>query len=68
VPPEFEAKLVKRGSETLRVGTEAESSSLLAELESLPFVVAAVATRERRRSAPPPFITSKLQQQARFSR
>jgi len=66
VPPEFEAKLVKRGSETLRVGTEAESSSLLAELESLPFVVAAVATRERRRSAPPPFITSKLQQQARF--
>ena len=28
--------------------------------------MSAVATRERRRSAPPPFITSKLQQQARF--
>jgi DNA topoisomerase-1 len=66
VPPEFEAKLVKRGGETLRVRTEAESSGVLASLESLPFTVSAVATRERRRSAPPPFITSKLQQQARF--
>ncbi|MBE3073100.1 MAG: type I DNA topoisomerase, partial [Acidobacteria bacterium] len=66
VPPEFEAKLTRRGGETIRVRTEEESSRLVAALESLPFVVSAVATKERRRSAPPPFITSKLQQQARF--
>jgi len=66
VPPEFEAKLVKRAGETLRVGSEEESVRLLAALESLPFVVQGVITKERRRPAPPPFITSKLQQQSRF--
>jgi DNA topoisomerase I len=66
VPPEFDAKLTRRGGETLRVRTAEESSRLVAALESLPFVVSAVTTKERRRSAPPPFITSKLQQQARF--
>jgi DNA topoisomerase-1 len=66
IPPEFEARLIRQGSETPRVRTEAESSRLVAALEPLPFVVSAVATKERRRSAPPPFITSKLQQAARF--
>lgn len=66
VPPEFEAKLIRQGAEPVRVRTGEEAERLLAVLESLPFTVGAVATKERRRSAPPPFITSKLQQQARF--
>ena len=65
-PPEFEAKLVKKDGETLRVTNGDQAQQILAELENVPFVVSSVTTKERRRSAPPPFITSKLQQAARF--
>ena len=65
-PPEFEARLVKRGRDTLRISNEAESKAALADLADVPFVVAAVTTKERTKHAAPPFITSKLQQAARF--
>ena len=65
-PPEFEAKLIKKGGETLRITNGEDAQRILAELERVPFVVSSVTTKERRRSAPPPFITSKLQQAARF--
>ncbi|HVC18624.1 MAG TPA: type I DNA topoisomerase [Vicinamibacterales bacterium] len=65
-PPEFEAKLVKKDGETAKVSSEAEAKAVLADLDGATFVVDAVATRERKRNAAPPFITSKLQQQARF--
>ena len=65
-PPEFEAKLVKRDGETLKVGNEAESKAALDALADERFVVSAVATKERQRQAAPPFITSKLQQASKM--
>jgi DNA topoisomerase I len=65
-PPEFEAKLFKKGSDTLRVANEEQSQSVVADLENATWVVSSVSTKERKRSAAPPFITSKLQQTARF--
>ena len=39
-------------------------SEIVAEAEKEPFVVDSVTTKERKRNATPPFITSKLQQEA----
>jgi DNA topoisomerase-1 len=66
VPPDFEAKLVKRGDETLKIGNEEQSKDVLRKLEGATYVVSSVATKERKRNAAPPFITSKLQQTARY--
>src|ERR671918_228332 len=66
LPPDFEAKLVKRRDETLKIGNEQESKDVLRDLEGAEFVVSSVATKERKRNAAPPFITSKLQQTARY--
>src|SRR6267142_5166303 len=66
VPPEFDAKLLKKGGANIKVGSEAESNQVLADLKSARWVVDSVTTRERRKTAVPPFITSKLQQASRF--
>jgi DNA topoisomerase-1 len=65
-PPEFDAKLVKRRDENIKIVNEDQSKQVLKDLEGAEFVVASVATKERKRNAAPPFITSKLQQTARF--
>jgi DNA topoisomerase-1 len=66
VPPEFEAKLVKHRDENIKIGDEARSKDVLRDLEGASWVVSSVATKERKRNAAPPFITSKLQQTARY--
>ena len=66
VPPEFDTRVVKQGSHALKVTTEAEAKAVVADLEQARYVVRSVATKERKKQAPPPFITSKLQQTARF--
>ena len=66
VPPEFDAKLLKRGASTIKVTNQAEADAVLADVRRATWTVASVATKERRKSAVPPFITSKLQQAARF--
>src|SRR6478736_4283229 len=65
-PPEFEAKLLKKGGETITVSNEAESKAVLDGLERAEWTVSSVVTKERKRNPAPPFITSKLQQTARF--
>src|SRR6059036_2119131 len=65
-PPEFDAKLFKQGGDAIRPTSEEQSTAILADLEHASWVVASVVTKERKRNAPPPFITSKLQQIARF--
>src|SRR5216684_2637843 len=65
-PPEFEAKLLKRNGDAVKVGNEEQSKAIVAELEDATWTVTSVATKERKRHAAPPFITSKLQQTARF--
>jgi DNA topoisomerase I len=63
-PPEFRAKLVKLDGEKAELRDGDTSRRLVAELERLPFKVAAVEKKERRRNPPPPFTTAKLQQEA----
>jgi DNA topoisomerase I len=65
-PPEFEAKLLKKNGDPIKVANEEQSNAVLAGLEGASWIVSSVATKERKRHAPPPFITSKLQQTARF--
>jgi len=65
-PPEFEAKLHKKNGDNILPANEAESNTVLKGLEGATWVVASVATKERKRHPAPPFITSKLQQTARF--
>lgn len=66
VPPEFEAKVVKKQKNALKVTNESDAKTVVSDLEQAQFVVSALATKERKKQAPPPFITSKLQQAARF--
>jgi DNA topoisomerase-1 len=66
VPPEFDAKLLKKGGSNIKVGTEAESNAVLADLKQARWVVDSVTNKERKKGAVPPFITSKLQQASRF--
>ncbi|MBK8148271.1 MAG: type I DNA topoisomerase [Acidobacteria bacterium] len=78
LPPKFDSKLYK--IEDLAVKTSgfdqdlkktethikdgATARSIVEEAEQQTFVVESVATKERKRNATPPFITSKLQQEA----
>jgi DNA topoisomerase-1 len=61
-PPVFEAKLVKYKGEEVEVPNEAEAQRILADVERAVWQVSSVAQKEKRRFAPPPFTTSKLQQ------
>ena len=65
-PPEFEAKLTKRDGETIKVGNEGESKVVLDAVANEPFIVDKIAKKERKKSAAPPFITSKLQQASKM--
>jgi DNA topoisomerase-1 len=65
-PPEFDAKLQKKNGDNLVPGNETESNAVLTDLEGATWTVTSVTTKERKRHAAPPFITSKLQQTARF--
>ncbi len=65
-PPEFEAKLIKQDGKTIKVANEVESKVVLDAVAGKPFIVSDVATKEGKKSAPPPFITSKLQQASKM--
>jgi DNA topoisomerase I len=61
-PPSFEAKLLKHKGEELEIPDEAEAQRILADIEKSRWLVTGVTQKEKRRFAPPPFTTSKLQQ------
>ena len=61
-PPAFEAKLIKYKGEDLEIPDEAEAQRILGIVDRATWQVASVTQREKRRFAPPPFTTSKLQQ------
>jgi DNA topoisomerase-1 len=61
-PPAFEAKLIKFKGEDIEITNEAEAQRVLAAVERASWQVASVTQKEKRRFAPPPFTTSKLQQ------
>src|SRR5438270_667136 len=63
-PPQFRAKLIKLDGKKIELGSQEVTTPLVEELKKLPFTVQSVEKKERRRNAPAPFITSKLQQEA----
>ena len=64
VPPVFEAKLVRKGGEKITIPNQKAAEEILAALEDADFVLQKVRKRTVRRNPLPPFITSKLQQDA----
>ena len=64
LPPEFRARLVKVDGRKAELTDGGTANGLAAELGQARFTVAAVDRKERRRNAPPPFTTAKLQQEA----
>jgi DNA topoisomerase-1 len=66
LPPEFDARLLKQNGATVKVTNQEQSDAVLADLKKASWIVESVTTKERKKGAVPPFITSKLQQAARF--
>ncbi len=58
----FDARFIGRGDEKTEVPNEEETKKITAALEKAQWAVRNVEKKERRRSAAPPFTTSKLQQ------
>ncbi len=63
-PPPFEARLVKFQGKELEIGDQAAAEQHRAAIESGKLAVQSVEKREKRKYPVPPFITSKLQQEA----
>ena len=63
-PPPFDATLQKFLGKNLEVENEAQSQEILKHLENARFIVDSVKKTEKKRNPVPPFITSKLQQEA----
>lgn len=66
LPPEFDARLARKGNAAAKIANEAQSKAILADLAKAKFTVSSVQKKERKKHAVPPFITSKLQQASRF--
>jgi DNA topoisomerase-1 len=60
----FEAKLSKVKGEKADISTGVMAREIIQGLDGADFIVSRVESKERKRHAPPPFITSKLQQEA----
>lgn len=77
-PPAFDARLLKVGEQTVKtsgfdqdlkkteilIGKDELANEIVGEAKQQTFVVDEVTTKERKRNPVPPFITSKLQQEA----
>src|SRR5918996_3681081 len=78
LPPAFDSRLFKVGDQTVKtsgfdqdlkkneilIGEQEKADEIVAEAQQQTFVVGDVTTKERKRNPVPPFITSKLQQEA----
>jgi len=78
LPPPFDARLFRIGEQTVKtsgfdqelkpteilIADERTASDVVSEAQNQSFVVSDVTTKERKRNPVPPFITSKLQQEA----
>ena len=78
LPPAFDSRLFKIGEQTVKtsgfdqdlkkneilIGQQEKADEIVAEAQQQSFVVGDVTTKERKRNPVPPFITSKLQQEA----
>ena len=78
LPPAFDARLLRIDDKSVKaadfdedlkaseihIKEEQQARDLVADIRSQQFIVASVATKEKKRNPVPPFITSKLQQEA----
>ena len=63
-PPPFEAKLIKVNGKKAKVTNGQQAQMLAAKIREADFIVEKLDKKELKRTAPPPFTTSKLQQEA----
>jgi DNA topoisomerase-1 len=60
----FDAKLAKWKEKKVSIANESEAQMMKRALEALPFTVSKIVQQEKKRHPLPPFITSRLQQEA----
>ena len=63
-PPPFDARLAKFQGKDLEIPDQATADRIAVEIKAANLVVESVTTKEKRKYPVPPFITSKLQQEA----
>ncbi|RLC03335.1 MAG: type I DNA topoisomerase [Deltaproteobacteria bacterium] len=63
-PPDFNAGLIKIDDEKVKIDDEKQALSILNDLEKAKFIVQQIKTKTIKRNPLPPYITSKLQQDA----
>ncbi|SDT84742.1 type I DNA topoisomerase [Desulfobacula phenolica] len=63
-PPKFNAALIKINNKKAKVTNEKQASGILKDLKAAQFVIHEIKTKTIKRNPSPPFITSKLQQDA----
>ena len=63
-PPIFPAHLAKKDGKNLEIANTEQAAAVRADLEAAAYRVQKIQAKERRRNPVPPFITSKLQQEA----
>jgi len=61
---EFSSRLEKINGKKAEIKNEAEMNEILKDLKGVSYLVSGVTRKEKKRSAPPPLITSTLQQEA----
>jgi DNA topoisomerase-1 len=64
VPPPFEARLIKVNDTKADLKSQQDTDAVVRSLKGAAFVVRSVESKEKRKNPVPPFITSKLQQDA----
>ncbi|MDM8538095.1 type I DNA topoisomerase [Desulfobacterales bacterium HSG17] len=64
IPPEFNANLVKISNKKAKIENQEQSSKIVTDLENAQFTIHEIKTKTIKRNPLPPFITSKLQQDA----
>lgn len=63
-PPVLEARFIRRNDETVEIPNQETATSIVEQVDGAEFAVQSVTTREKKRNAVPPFITSTLQQES----
>lgn len=64
LPPEFNAGLIQINHKKAKISNETQATGILTDLEKASFIVQEIKAKTIKRNPLPPFITSKLQQDA----